>query len=215
MNLEYNSGRELLTIPEYGRHVQNMVKYALTIEDKEQRQLFVEMLVNLMYQIVPSSKQSREVTERLWNHVMRIADYQLDVTPPDDVLIVTKEQRHKPHQLQYPKKDLKYKNYGYYVQQLVEKASAMEDPEKRKAFAVMIGSYMKLASRNWSQDSFVSDDVIKSDLRTLSGKKLDLGEDVALNYLGDITFVRRKKTHKALSPSHGGKKKSRKRKKRH
>ena len=215
MQLEYNSQREPLIIPEYGRHVQNMVEYALTIEDKVQRQLFVEMIVNLMYQIVPSSKHSREVAERLWNHVLRIADYKLDVEPPKDIIIVTKEQRHKPHKLDYPKTDLKYKNYGYYVQQLVEKASTVEDPEKRKAYGIVIGSYMKMASQNWGHEIVASDEVIKNDLRTISHKKLDLEESVPLDYLGDITLHRRKKTHKALTMSQMKKKNRNKRKKRH
>jgi Domain of unknown function (DUF4290) len=214
MNLEYNSGREALIIPEYGRHVQNLVEYAMTIEDATQRQLFVEMIINLMYQIVPASRQSREVTERLWNHVLRIADYKLDVKAPEDVLIVTKEQRHKPHKLQYPKTDMKYRNHGYYVQQLVEKGSEVADPEKRKQFAFVIGSYMKMAARTWSHDQSLNDEVVKNDLRTMSNGKLDLDESVALDYLGDVSMMRRKKTHKALSPSQQMKKKNRKRKKR-
>jgi len=202
MNLEYNSHREPLIISEYGRHVQKLIEYATTIEDNEQRQLFVDMIVNLMYQILLSARPSREVAERLWNHVMRIADYKLDVKPPDDIVIVTKEKREKPHQLKYPKTDPKYKHYGYHVQQLIEKASLVDDPEKRKAFANVIGSYMKVAARTWSHEQYVSDEMIKNDLRTMSGKQLDLGEDAPLNFLGNIQDIqRRKKPHKSLSSS--------------
>ena len=215
MNMEYNSHREPLIISEYGRHVQSLVEFAVTIEDREQRQLFVEMIVNLMYQIVPSSKQSREVTERLWNHVMRIADYKLDVAVPDDILIVTKEKRQKARKLAYPKTDLKYRNYGYYVQQLIDIAKAEKDDEKRMGYGNVIGSYMKMAARNWGHEQLMNDDVIKNDLRRISGKAIDVPEDVALDYLGDQSnFVKRKKTHKALSTLQNAKKKRSKRKKR-
>jgi len=217
MNLEYNSNREPLTISEYGRHVQHLVEYAMTIEDAVQRQLFVEMIINLMYQIVPASRQSREVTERLWNHVMRIADYKLDVNPPDDIVIVTKEKRRKPIKLDYPKRNVKHRSYGFYVQQLIEKAKEAEDEESRKAFGNVIGSYMKMATRNWGHEQVVNDEVIKNDLRRISDKVLNLGEGETLDYLGDQSqaIVRRKKTHKAMSYSqHAAKKKGRKRKKR-
>jgi len=208
MNMEYNSHREPLIISEYGRHVQKLVEYAVTIKDDEQRQLFVEMIVNLMYQIIPSARPSREIAERLWNHVMRIADYKLNVSPPDDIVIVTKEKREKPHQLSYPKTDPKYKHYGYHVQQLIEKASTVDDPEKRKAFANVIGSYMKVAARTWSHEQYVSDEAIKNDLRAMSGKKLDLEEDAPLNFLGNVQDLqqRRKKPHKSMSSQRSGKK---------
>ena len=215
MNMEYNSRREPLIISEYGRHVQNLVEYALTIEDKEQRQLFVEMIVNLMYQIVPNARQSRELTERLWNHVLRIADYKLDVKAPDDVVIVTKEKRQKPLKLGYPKRDLKFRNYGFYVEQLIEKAKEEKDEEKRKAYGNVIGSYMKMATRNWGHEQAVNDEVIKNDLRRISDNNLSLDEKDPLDYLGDQSQMRRKKTHKALSSHQQGKKKNRKRKKRY
>jgi hypothetical protein len=129
-------------------------------------------------------------------------------------VIVTKEKRQKPHQLKYPKTDPKYRHYGYHVQQLIEKAGQIEDPEKRLAFANVIGSYMKMASRTWSHEQNVNDEMIKNDLRTMSDKRLNLGDDAALNYLGNIQHVQhKKKSHKALAPSqHAGKKnKNRKR----
>jgi hypothetical protein len=219
MNLEYNSNREKLTISEYGRHVQNLVQHAMTIEDAIQRQLFVEMIINLMYQIVPSARQSREVTERLWNHVLRIADYKLDVTPPEDIVIVTKEKRRKPDMLAYPKTNLKHRSYGYYVEQLIEKGKEAEDEESRKAFANVIGSYMKMATRNWGHEQSVNDEVIKNDLRRISDKVLSLDESDQLDYLGDQSQMvprRKKTTHKSLSYSNQqNKKKRRKPKKRY
>lgn len=218
MNMEYNSHREPLIIPEYGRHIQKLVEFAVTIKDDMQRQIFVDMIINMMYQILPSARPGREVAERLWNHIMRIADYKLNVNPPDDVVIVTKEKRQKPHQLKYPKTDPKYKHYGYHVQQLIEKASAIDDPEKRQLFANAIGSYMKMATRTWGHEQAVNDEVIKNDLRMISNKRLDLADDAGLDYLGNIQHMQRrnKKQHKALGqPQHGGKKnKNRKRNKR-
>ena len=36
--MEYNTTRNFLVMREYGRHIQKMVEYLLSIEDKEERQ---------------------------------------------------------------------------------------------------------------------------------------------------------------------------------
>ncbi len=202
INMEYNSHREPLIISEYGRHIQKLIEFAVTIENKEERQTFAEMIVELMSQVIPPVKPSKEVTERLWNHLFRIADYKLEVEPPESIVIVTKEKRKKAVKLDYPNTDPKYRHYGYYVQQLVDKASQIEDEAKRKSFAVAIGSYMKMAMRTWSHEQYINDEMIKNDLRTLSEKKLDLDDRAALDYnLAGGPVQRKKKVHKALSPS--------------
>jgi len=74
---------------------------------------------------------------------------------------------------------------------------------------------MKMATRNWGHEQMVNDEVIKNDLRRISGNALDLDEETTLDYLGDQSQFRRKKTHKALSSQQQSKKKNRKRKKKY
>lgn len=183
MNLEYNSGRGKLIIPEYGRNVQKLLNHARTIEDKEQRQFFVEMVVKLMEQIQSDTRPSKELTDKLWNHAFIIGEYELDVEPPEDVEIVPDEARKHPPKLDYPKHETDYKHYGYNVQTLIEKAVAMEDEQKRYHMAVAIASYMKLAYRTWNKDHYVSDELIKGDLQSMSNNRLKLEESDSLDFL--------------------------------
>jgi hypothetical protein len=48
MSLEYNTEREHLTLREYGRNVQNLVKFIKQEEDKEKRNKYAKLLVELM-----------------------------------------------------------------------------------------------------------------------------------------------------------------------
>src|SRR6187551_2322631 len=85
--LEYNSAREKLLLPEYGRNIQKLVQHAKTIEDAEKRQWYVEILIELMNQMLPGNKTSKEIEDKLWNHLFYIAGYDLDVKVPESAVI--------------------------------------------------------------------------------------------------------------------------------
>ena len=180
--MEYNSQREALSVAEYGRHVQKMIDHAKTIEDAETRQFFMEMVVELMGQVIPNAKPSPELTNKLWNHAFMIANYEIDVTPPEDVTIVEHTGPVVPPKLPYPSTNKKFRHYGVNVQRLVDKAVEIEDAEKKQEFANAIGSYMKLAYKTWNPEHYVNDEVIKGDLGAMADEKLDL-ENVSLDFL--------------------------------
>ena len=185
--LEYNSLRENLIIPEYGRHVQQLVNYTKTIEDPLKRQLFAERLIYLLQQMNPQSKNLSEYREKLWKHLFRIAGYDLDVKPPEDIDVRPVGTHIKPEKLNYPRKSSKYRHYGKNVITLINKAIEMEDGPKKDAFVVVIGSYMKLAYKNWNKEHYVNDEIIKEDLKSISEEKLMLPPDMPLDFLYNST----------------------------
>lgn len=177
LQLEYNTGRQNLTISEHGRHIHKLVAFAKTIEDDEYRQHFVEATVDLMQQMNPQNKNVVEYRERLWKHLFRIADYDLKVNPPEGLSIEPPEEKEEHVRLDYPQSDFRYRHYGVYIQNLIEKAISMDDLEKKEEFVKVIAFYMKLAYRTWNKDQFVTDETIKNDLKMLSKGRLELEED--------------------------------------
>lgn len=180
--MEYNSQRESLSVAEYGRHVQKMIDHAKTIEDAENRQFFMEMVVELMGQVIPNAKPSPELTNKLWNHAFMIANYEIDVTPPEGVTIVEHTGPVRPPKLPYPSTNKKFRHYGVNVQKLVDKAAELEDEGKKEEFANAIGSYMKLAYKTWNPKHYVNDESIKGDLNAMAEGKFEL-ENVSLDFL--------------------------------
>lgn len=181
LHLEYNTGREDLTISEHGRHVQKLIDYAKNIQDDEYRQAFVESIVDLMQQMNPSNKNVQEYRERLWKHLFRIANYEIKVTPPPGLEIKPPEAKEKSERLAYPQTEFRYRHYGHHVQTLIQKAIDMDDPETKQEFVKVIAFYMKLAYRTWNQDQFVNDGTIKSDLKMMSKGRLTVDEDHVIN----------------------------------
>lgn len=184
----YNSAKETLCIPEYGRHVQELVDHARTLEDAEYRQKFAERIVKLMEQMTPQNKNFDDYRAKLWRHLFRIADNKLDVSPPEDINVLEEEPGGvKPDQLEYPKQQARFRHYGHNVQTMIQKAIAMEEGPKRDGFIAAIAAYMKLAYKTWNRDHYVSDEVIKADLVTLSKGALSIPEDQSLNNLVNTT----------------------------
>ncbi len=179
--MQYNSQLENMKIAEYGRNVQNLINYTKKVEDKEERQRLAEGIVDLMYQMNPMHNNDKDYREKLWRHLFRIAEYELDVVPPSGVIPTPEESEYKPAPIEYPENQKSFRHYGYHVKMLIEKASKMEDPEKQEEFALIIASYMKLAYRTWNREHYVSDEIIKRDLGKLSNGALKLDDDVAID----------------------------------
>ena len=168
-------------ISEYGRNIQKMIYTMREIEDDEKRQNVAEAIVELMHQMNPNDRNNPDYKEKLWRHLFRIANYDLNVTPPDGVKPTPESNRISPEQLIYPTGVRKNRHYGKYVQSLIKKALDMEAGEKRDEFVMIIACYMKLAYGTWNRDHLVSDEVIKQDLYKMSGKVLELGEEDVLD----------------------------------
>ena len=184
-SMVYNSQKEILIMPEYGRNVQLLVKHAKTVEDDEYRQALVEKLIRLMHQMHPINRQIDDYLAKLWKHIFRIANYDLDVTPAVGEMPTRKAMLKKPDKVEYPASDTKFRHYGNNVQLLVKKALSMDPGPKRDGFTAVIGSYMKMAYRTWNRDHYVSDEVVKNDLKAMSKGLLTIDDSVILDQLGN------------------------------
>lgn len=168
--MEYNTVRSPLTIREYGRHIQKMVDYLLTIEDAEKRQSQAEILIELMGFLNPHLKNVEDFRHKLWDHLFYMSDFRLKVESPYP--IPTKEEyNEKPAPLAYPKHKLRYAHLGRNLEVLIAKAKEEEDPAKKQYLIHNILYYIKLAYSNWHKEA-VSDEAIAGELKTISGGAL-------------------------------------------
>lgn len=192
--MTYNSAKDDLVIPEYGRHVQLLVDYAKTLEDDDLRQRLAERIIVLMTQIIPQNRNMEDYRGKLWRHLFRIAGSDLRVTPPADIVIPEDVSgKFYPEQVEYPSTQARYRHYGHYVQTMIRQAIAMEQGPKRDGYVAAIAAYMKLAYKTWNRDHYVSDETIKADLVTLSKGALSLPENQVLENLVTTTGNPRRK----------------------
>ncbi len=180
--MQYNSLREPLVISEYGRNIQKLINHAKTIKDLDYKQAYVEKILDLVYQLNPQTKNTMDYKAKLWKQVFKIADYELAGVIPTHGPIPSKEsEAPRPGGMSYPPNIKRFRHYGRYVQTLIEKARAVEDDEERMEFTKIIGSFMKMAYKNWNREHYVSDAVIMDDLKAMSNGELILAEDENLD----------------------------------
>lgn len=169
--MEYNTTRNEMSMREYGRHIQKMVEYLLTIEDKEERQQQAQVVIELMGFLNPHLKNVEDFRHKLWDHLFYISDFKLQVDSPYP--IPQKETyKQKPDPLPYPKRYPKFSHLGKNLEVIINKALNEEDPEKKAGFSNAIAYYMKLAYSNWHKE-LVHDDAIRSELNNITGGQLE------------------------------------------
>lgn len=167
-----SSFKQELLLREYGRNVQNIVKYILSIEDRAQRSRSSQLLVNLMAKLNPTIRDIQDMQQKLWNHLFVMSDGKLDVDCPYP-LSAMEYLNDKPARMIIPRDIPRYKHYGKNVEYLIGRAIEVQDPEERDAAIVSLGKLMKTLYRTYNKDS-ITDEIILNNIRELSGGKLDL-----------------------------------------
>ena len=140
--MEYNTTREKLILPEYGRNVQNMMSHAMEIKDREERNRATQAIIEVMGQLNPHLRDVDDYRHKLWTHLFLMSDFKLDVdspyeTPKPEVL------NERPDQMSYPSGKIKFGHYGKYTEQLLKKATEIDDPEVKDSFKMAMANFMK------------------------------------------------------------------------
>lgn len=168
--MEYNTARNHLIMKEYGRNVQRMIEYIMTLEDREHRQQQVSAVIELMGILQPHLRNVEDFRHKLWDHLFLVSDFKLDVDSPYP--IPTKEElRARPERLPYPKKHPRHRHFGKNLERVIDKALETENPEMKDGFVQVIGNYMKLAYGNWHKEN-VHDDAIRAELSSITKGEL-------------------------------------------
>lgn len=211
-DIEYNTEREHLIIPEYGRHLQKMVNYAKELPTKEERNKVAKSIINVMGNMQPHLRDVPDFQHKLWDQLFIIADFELDVDSPYPTTS-QEELNEKPEPLKYPQNFPKYRFYGNNIKTMIDVANTWEDGELKEALLYTIANHMKKCFLNWNKDT-VEDYVIFNHLFELSDGKIDLKgskEDLAdatslLRNKKKYTNSNSKKTHHKKSNSNRSRK---------
>ncbi len=179
MIFDYNSSRSKLILSEYGRNVQNMVKYIVELPTKEERNRYSHVVIDLMGFLNPHLRDVADFKHKLWDHLNIISEFKIDVDSPYPK--PTQEAIHfKPDPLKYPQQRISFKHYGKTIELMIEKAKSIDDAPRRQHMVQAIANFMKMAYVTWNKDS-VADETILNDLKILSKGELQLEENINLN----------------------------------
>lgn len=205
-HLEYNTEREHLIIPEYGRHIQKMIDYATSRQTKEERNKVAKAIIDVMGNLQPHLRDVPDFQHKLWDQLFIMSDFKLDADSPYE-RPSKEELQARPSPLNYPQNHPKYRFYGNNIKTMIDVARTWEEGDMREALTYTIANHMKKCFLNWNKDT-VEDDVIFEHLYELSEGELNL-KDSKEDLSDSTSLMRVKKRH---SQKKSGKKGNRGRK---
>ena len=201
--LTYNSNRDDLVIPEYGRGIHIMLEHMMSLADKAERTKCAEAIVSVMGSVVPPEGNEEEGKHKLWNQLYQMTGYQMDVDSPFDKPEPT-SRNEAPARIDYPTETSRAGHFGRTVEAMIEMAKKMEDSEEKSILIVKLANTMKMHFLTWNRKT-VEKDFIAEQLKEKSGGALLLPEDAVLESSAEILRSIRK-TSDALERKRPGKK---------
>ncbi len=205
-NLEYNSNRNKLIIPEYGRHIQKMVEHAVGVEDDKKRNEMARAIIGVMGNLTPHLRDVPDFQHKLWDQMMMMSNYELKVDSPFPQP-TPEEINQKPAPLDYPENDPKYRFYGNNIKRMIDEVKDWEDSDKKEGLILTIANHMKKCYLNWNRDT-VDDKIIFDHLYELSEGEINLNKkDEDLSRASNLVRNRKKHYNKSKNKKqHRGRK---------
>ena len=179
MEYDYNTSRPKLILPEYGRNIQKMVEYIMSVADREERNRLAQAVIIIMGNMNPHLRDINDFKHKLWDHLAIMSDFQLDIDYPYEIPR-PEEFTEKPRRVSYNSKQTKFRHYGHIVESLIAEAVKLPEGEDKDTLTRLIANHMKKSYLTWNRDS-VTDEIIFNDLYEISGKQLTVKEGLKLS----------------------------------
>lgn len=195
--LDYNTQREQIVLPEYGREIQQMVDYAVGLPDREERQRCARAIITIMDRMFPESKNVEGHERKLWDQLAIMSRFQLDIDYPFDVTSAS-QMAQKPEPMPYPMKKIPVRHYGAMLFEAFEILKTMEPGRERDELVKLTANQMHRNLMQWSHGSSDGEKVA-SDLARFTDGKIQLDLD---------TFKFERFVDRELSQGRNGKKKN-------
>jgi hypothetical protein len=174
MEKNYNYTRKKMFLPEYGRHIHEMVDYLQTINDRAERTRQAYIVIDVMGNLNPLLRDTSDIAHKLWDHLFIMADFDLDVDSPYPIP-TRKDLRPKPDKLAYPKKNMMFKHYGKNIERMIN--SLRDNPDKAAVEETLenIARYMRTKSYEYNQEH-PNNEIIINDIKRMSHGKVAIDE---------------------------------------
>lgn len=199
--MDYNTQRTPLILPEYGRHIHEMVNYLKTIHDRDLRNNMAKALINVMGNMNPHLRDVPDFKHKLWDHLAVMADFDLDIDWPYP-LPKRDFMEQKPEKVPYSNENFKFKHYGKNLQKMLTKINEFEG-ETKDMLIEQLANHMKISYVNWKKET-VNDEYIFDDIKRMTEETVEIPDNLSL------TDVKQPKPFVDKRNNHKGKKKYKK-----
>lgn len=191
--IDYNTERQQMEMAEYGRVVQDMVKYCISIKDRDERQQCAQAIISVMANISQEKLANVDIQQKLWNHLAVISDFKLDIDYPVEI-IKKEEVEGRPAPMALPQSKIRARFYGHILEQALDTLAKMPEGEERDALTCKVANQMKQSLFTWNPDVMSEDKVMRDIQEYCNGSVADALEGHQFAPLQTVsTSINRKK----------------------
>ena len=195
--MRYNTELKKLIIPEYGRHIHEIIDNLCEIKDEKKRNEQAEITIQIMGNLNPHLRDVADFKHKLWDHLFIMSEYKLDVKSPYPKPKEGEGNEKQPEMIQNRQGSVKYPHYGSFIISMIHEVGKMEDGKKKTDLAIGIANQMKKTYINWNQSN-IMDKFILNELKNISKEKIILDTNTTLSSYSiskPINNSNRKKSH--------------------
>jgi hypothetical protein len=194
MRKNYNFTRRKLYLPEYGRHIHEMVDSLLEIEDRHERTRQAKAVIAVMGNLNPMLRDTEDFKHKLWDHLFIMSDFRLDVDSPypqpsrQDLTLT-------PQKLHYSQSRIAFKHYGKYLRKFVEKIAEESKEQVTAHEMVNIVRYMRTKGYEYNNEHPNNEAIIR-DIRAMVGDDINMDLSAVINTRSDYRTVTQQRAQK-------------------
>lgn len=197
--IPYNTDMEPILLPEYGRNLQGLVDYCVTIEDRDERTACAFAIADTMADMFPEMVGDNRDFSKIWDQLNIISRFELDIDFPCDV-ITAEKMNPQPERIPYSNSGIRFRHYGRNIEKMIDNIANLEEGEEKDLLISMVAHHMKKLMLQHNPEG-VDDAKILRDLALYSGGKINLDPQTYLLH-----------EFKEMTPAKNGNNKKRKRK---
>ena len=182
--LDYNTQREKLVMPEYGREIQKMVELAISLPTKEERMQCAKAIIQQMESKNPQIRDNADYQQTLWDHLFLMSHKQLDIDWPFDVSNAEKIHS-KPQPIPIVKENgqTHMRHYGRLIMETFEKLKTMPEGAERDELVRLTANQMKRDLAAWGH-GLNDNEKVADDLARFTDGKIQI--DLSMFQLGPV-----------------------------
>jgi hypothetical protein len=174
--MEYNTQQKKMILPEYGRHVHQMVHHAIQIKDREQRNVAAQTIIGVMGNLMPHLREVPDFKHKLWDHLFIISEFKLDIDapypPPSH-----EEMVEKPNTVPYLQSHIRQKHYGKILVDMIRETAKLHDCPQRDSLIQLLATQMRKSYIAWNR-SEINNEQIAQDIWDISDGKIELNPEL-------------------------------------
>lgn len=140
--LTYNTNLKPLRLPEYGRNIQNMLDYCLSLPDRNERNAAAAAIVKTMENLFPHLRETPGDSSKFWDHLAIMSGFSTEIDWPEGT-VCEEELTSKPEKITINQSNVKFRCYGRMVERMMNYAASLPSGEEKDQLIFMIADQMK------------------------------------------------------------------------